>query len=561
MRDLQIGQRPVFVDGERDFDLRLLPDIVAIGRKPQVADHPDFEAFRTASLKREVHLFGPKAGRRTGVFSGGLFLSGGFRGGRSRMQRRKAEKHHKQAFHNKAGVLGFINIAKNARLATAQAQKRGSGEPKPSCNRIGPCGPERDSLSEERKQNARGDRRTDHAGHVGTHGVHQQEVRGIGLLALGLRHAGGHRDGRNAGRTDQRIDLVVALREEVHHLGEQHAAGGSHREGDHAQHEDEQRPRIEERLGRSRSSHRETQEDDDNVHQFVLHRLRQTVHHAALLHQVAQHETADERSGRRQQQRDDHGDDQREEDLLGLRHRTQLAHLDLTLLLGGQHAHDRRLDHRHEGHVGVGGHGDRAEQLGSQNRGQVDRRGTVGAADDADRTGLGWRESERISADEREENTKLRRGSQQEALGVGDQRAEVGHGAHAHEDKAGIDAELHAQIEVIEESRLGDENIPVDVPPGKKFRMVEVRSGKVRQQHAERDGQQQQRFELMFDGQVQQKEGHTDHNQTAPPHVGYQTGHARRFGKGFKAFQHEIGAGSQCIPHSPTRLRLKRRLP
>ena len=104
------------------------------------------------------------------------------------MQRRKAEKHHKQAFHNKAGVLGFINIAKNARLATAQAQKRGSGEPKPSCNRIGPCGPERDSLSEERKQNARGDRRTDHTGHVGTHGVHQQEVRGIGLLPVSYTH-------------------------------------------------------------------------------------------------------------------------------------------------------------------------------------------------------------------------------------------------------------------------------------------------------------------------------------------------------------------------------------
>ena len=44
-------------------------------------------------------------------------------------------------------------------------------------------------------------------------------------------------------------------------------------------------------------------------------------------------------------------------------------------------------------------------------------------------------------------------------------------------------------------------------------------------------------------------------------HIGEKTGHARRFGKGFKAFQHEIGAGSQCIPHSPTRLRLKRRLP
>ena len=185
----------------------------------------------------------------------------------------------------------------------------------------------------------------------------------------------------------------------------------------------------------------------------------------------------------------------------------------------------------------------------------------VCAADDADGAGFRAGEAHETAAHEGDEDAQLGSRAQQQGLGVGDEGTEVRHSAHAHEDQAGIDAELHAQIEVIEESRLGDENIPVDVPPGKKFRMVEVRSGKVRQQHAERDGQQQQRFELMFDGQVQQKEGHTDHNQTAPPHIGEKTGHARRFGKGFKAFQHEIGAGSQCIPHSPTRLRLKRRLP
>ena len=91
--------------------------------------------------------------------------------------------------------------------------------------------------------------------------------------------------------------------------------------------------------------------------------------------------------------------------------------------------------------------------------------------------------------------------------------------------------------------------------------MEQVGSGKIRQQHAERDGQQQQRFELMLDGQVQQEEGHTDHDQAAPPHVGEEAGYAGRLDKGFQTLQHEIGAGSQCTPHKPIRLRLKRRLP
>ena len=42
--------------------------------------------------------------------------------------------------------------------------------------------------------------------------------------------------------------------------------------------------------------------------------------------------------------------------------------------------------------------------------------------------------------------------TQQQTLGVGDQRAEVGHRAHAHEDKAGIDAQLDAQVQHVDEA-------------------------------------------------------------------------------------------------------------
>ncbi len=66
-------------------------------------------------------------------------------------------------------------------------------------------------LSEERQQNTRGDGRADHTGHVGTHGVHQQVVRTVLLLAFGLRYAGSHRNCRNACRADQRVDLVALL--------------------------------------------------------------------------------------------------------------------------------------------------------------------------------------------------------------------------------------------------------------------------------------------------------------------------------------------------------------
>ena len=78
--------------------------------------------------------------------------------------------------------------------------------------------------------------RTDNAGHVGAHGVHQQEVVGVGLPAHILGHTGRHGNGGHARGADQRVDLAAG--QHVHQLAHQQAADGGEAEGDDAQHHD-----------------------------------------------------------------------------------------------------------------------------------------------------------------------------------------------------------------------------------------------------------------------------------------------------------------------------------
>ena len=210
-------------------------------------------------------------------------------------------------------------------------------------------------------------------------------------------------------------------------------------------------------------------------------------------------------------------------------------------MLVGEQSHDGRLDDRHERHVGVGGYGDRAQQFGGQHRGEVDGRGTVRTADDADRTALFGRESDRIGAEERHEDADLRRSAQQETLGIGDQRTEIGHGAYAQKDQAGVDAQLDAQVKVVQQARLRDEDVPMDMPSGKELGVVEIGAGQVRQQHAECDGQQQQRLELMPDSQIEQEEGDADHHDVSPTHGAEKTGQTGRFAESDQALPDEVG--------------------
>ena len=81
------------------------------------------------------------------------------------------------------------------------------------------------------------------------------------------------------------------------------------------------------------------------------------------------------------------------------------------------------------------------------------RAGAVGAADDADGAGLRAGEAQQAAAHIGQEDAQLSRSAQQQALGIGDQGSEVGHGAHAHEDQARIDAKLYAQVQNVDQAR------------------------------------------------------------------------------------------------------------
>ena len=122
--------------------------------------------------------------------------------------------------------------------------------------------------------------------------MHEQEVRGIVLLADGLRHAGGHRHGGNACGTNQRIDGTTA--ELVHDLsGDQTTTGGHAERGETA--EDDQNGLQAQEVGRrGGSADRDAQEDGDDVHQLVLGSLGQTVGNAANVEEITEHQATDE---------------------------------------------------------------------------------------------------------------------------------------------------------------------------------------------------------------------------------------------------------------------------
>ena len=365
-------------------------------------------------------------------------------------------------------------------------------------------------------QDTGSNRRTDNACHVGAHGVHQQVVAGVVLLADLLGNTGGHRHGGNTGRADERVDLAVG--DNAHDLAQQHTACGADAEGDDAQNDDLDGLQVQEGRGVGGAADGEAQEDGDDVHQFVAGGLGDTLDHAGFLHQVAHHQAADQQGGVRQRQGNDDGNDDGEQNLLGLGNLARGFHNDLTFFFGSQRLHDGRLNDRHQRHVAVRRHGNGAQQVRGQLGGNVDSGGAVGAADDTDGGSLAVGEAEDLSADKGEEDAQLCGSAQQQAGGAGDQRGEVGHGADAQEDQRGVNAQLDAQVDVVRHAAGGTQQGPVDVV-GLVDEDVHVENAVQRQvghQHAKADGQKQQRLKLLGNGQVQQHAGHGDHDGILP---------------------------------------------
>ena len=170
------------------------------------------------------------------------------------------------------------------------------------------------------------------------HGVHEQEVGGVGLLADHLGNTRGHRDGGDAGRADQRVDLLAG--QLAHDVAADEAAGRGKAEGEEGQGSEFSGVGLKE--GGTNVVAAGGEGEGGNVFPGrVLHGVRQTVGAAAFTEQVAEHQAADQRSRGRQEQDNEDGDDDREEDLLGLGDRADCTIFDLAVSFRGHELHDR----------------------------------------------------------------------------------------------------------------------------------------------------------------------------------------------------------------------------
>ena len=348
--------------------------------------------------------------------------------------------------------------------------------------------------------------------------MHQQEIGGIGPLALFLRDPRGHGHGGHACRPDQGIDFPAG--EPVHELAQQQSARGGQLKGQQAEDDDEQRLGGQEPVVDCSCAHGGGQENGDDIHQGVLNGVGEPVGEAGLLEQIAQHQAAQQRRHGGQQQ--DHKDRYHngEEDLLLFGNGPELFHFRLPFLFGGQQLHQRRLDQRDQRHIGIGGDGDGGQIVRRQLGGQPDGGGAVRPADDPDGGRHLRREAEHADGQqERGENAELGRSPQQQGFRVGQKGTEVRHGADAQKDQGGIQAGFYADIQniqqaaVVDDVRQADLSGNVGVP---QLRVVHLRSGQVRKQHAEGDSNQQQRLKLLDQTQIQQATGDDDHHDLAP---------------------------------------------
>ena len=149
--------------------------------------------------------------------------------------------------------------------------------------------------------------------------------------------------------------------------------------------------------------------------------------------------------------------------------------------------------------VAVSGDRDRGKNGGSQLRAEVDSRRAVSAADDADTGRFLNREAHEHSADDRDENTELRRSAEQEGHGVGKQRAEVGQRADAHEYDDRVNLVTDTEHDVIKESALVDN-------AGQR---------KVDYEAAESDRHKKKRLKVLRDGEIQKNKGNEKHQQVS----------------------------------------------
>ena len=185
------------------------------------------------------------------------------------------------------------------------------------------------------------------------------------------------------------------------------------------------------------------------------------------------------------------------------------AHTDAAFLVVSEPAHDGRLNHRHQSHVGVGRNSDGTHQARGEFRGDEDGRRTVGTSDDADSTGLHRGEPEVQSDDVGTEDTELCRCTDEDQFRVGNQGGEVRHSADTQEDERGIEPLQHTEIEIV---KYG--SILIDTY------LQAVGERDVADDDTEADGNQQHRFVLFQNGQGDEERADGNHDDVAQFGVG-----------------------------------------
>ena len=390
--------------------------------------------------------------------------------------------------------------------------------------------------------------------------MHQQEVLAVGLETYLIGHTGCHRHGRNTGRTNQRVDRIFG--ECVHQLRHEYTCSGTDHKGNQTQNDDRQGAAIQEGIRAHFVTNGQAEEDGHDVDQGVLGSIAQTLHNTGFFHQVTEAEHTQQRSSRRQQYGDQHQYSNREDDFFTFRDGAQLAHGNLTLRFAGQRLHDRRLNQRHQRHVGIRGYRNRTQQFRSQFRCNKDRRRAIRTTNDTDccsllngkvhQTGIG----QQNRTGNRTKDTKLSSSTEQQGLRVSQQRTKVRHRAHTHEDqqrsnttgnghavkdiqhtavkterraqrhsllihqalyfigffvsgKDFVHAGIGGQAEQV--SKLSQYSHIARTDGGFSSRPAHACTRDVHHQGTHGNRQQQQRFKAFLNGQVQHTEGHQHH--------------------------------------------------
>ena len=165
-------------------------------------------------------------------------------------------------------------------------------------------------LTEESEQDTCGNGRANHAGNVRTHGMHEQEVVGIGLQAFLVGNAGCHRNGTDTGITDERVDFVTLRQEEVHDVYEADTAGSCNDESKCTECKNLDGIQGEELTGLRGATHGEAEEHHDNIVQGRTCSLGQTGGLGTLFQQVAEEQHTEQwQAGGNDEGRDEQADD------------------------------------------------------------------------------------------------------------------------------------------------------------------------------------------------------------------------------------------------------------